>query len=115
MKHTEKYVLVPYDEYKKTSVKCDRLVSDGLEQRKGDGSEDRAGSVSLQETPPANDQTENMQNSQDFNVDNFITYLSKCGGGMCDGVGGNDEPPSASLPQTPLPPTKKAKRDWISI
>ena len=112
MKHAEKYVLVPFAEYKKTSTNCDSIVIDSSVQGPGLSSEPRAGDGSVEDNTPYHNQAENMQNAQDFNVDNFITYLSKCGDGMCEAAAGGDETP---LSTQPLQPAKKAKRNWISI
>ena len=121
MKYVEKYVLIPYEEYKNHMEK-DNTVQTPVNTVGGITTPLIPTDTTLTTDPVPQDTPSDAEiNYDSFDVENFITYLSKCGTDTPQG----DVVPSnntvLTIPQdpghtTPMNPTnQKKKRPWISI
>ena len=103
MKHAEKFVLVPYTEFKHLTEIQKQQNDVDINPLSDTGHADSPNILSSQQV---------QQMPEDFNVNDFITYLKGCERASC----------SDSVKPTPTintdnvePKTKKIKREWLML
>ena len=103
MKNIEKLVLVPFADYK-------RLINDSQTLTENTNKTTEKKDITTPDHHPEKDSTE------DFNVNDFVSYLKRCEDTSCDTLpGGGHSKTSTINTEVIEPQTKKIKREWLIL
>ena len=110
MKHTEKLILLPYDLYKRQYLTQD--PADTAQSNVTPAVQPAVISHTSKTEAPSN-----SENIKEFDVEKFITYMSRCQDGACnddsDELGSDTHPYTENRTGPPL--YKKSKKQWLNI
>ena len=122
MRHVEKYVLVPYEEYNKhTAMKPALESGHNTENITVPTPQEITGVIQAKHDVLNMTPDEDDLNTESFNVENFITYMNSCNSdGTNTEVLGGGSAPTCYIPDQPtslplLQQEKKQKKGWISL
>ena len=110
MKHTEKFILLPYTEYKRMS-----------ERKRGKETTGTLPSTSDQSGGGEGDKThithQDQDTSEEFNLNDFISYVKKCEAPSCPPTIPDNTVNSTPIINTDViePETKRIKRAWLML